>query len=183
MIGLRTVAMLVLGMGMSVALCAPVMAQQGGGGRGGRGGGQRFDPAAMRERMQQQLKEELGVNDDEWKVLQPKLDKVQQARMADRAGGGRQRFGGRQGGGGDGAAAPAPAADTGPQSPLASAARELRDVLDNKDSTAEQIKGKLQAYRDARAKADADLIAAEAELKELLTARQEAVLVSRGMLK
>ena len=181
MAGIRTVLMFVLGLAMAVALSSPVMAQQAGGERGGRGGGQRFDPAVMLERMQQQLKESLGVNDEEWNVLQPKIEKVQQVQMADRFGGGRQRGGGRPGGEPDGAVAPA--ADTGPQSPVATASRELREAVDNKDSTPEQIKAKLQALRDARAKADAELAAAQAELKELLTARQEAVLVSRGILR
>lgn len=189
MVGSRTVLMFVLGLGMAGALATPAMAQAGGGGggggggRGGRngggaggaGGGQRFDPAAMMQRREQQLKESLGVTDEEWTALQPKLQKVQEAQMAVRAG---TMFGGRGGRGGGG-----PAADNATtQGPYAIAASELRTTLDNKDSTPDQIKAKLQALRDARDKANADVTAAQAELKSLLTARQEAVLVSQGVL-
>src|SRR5689334_10941585 len=41
-----------------------------GGGRGGR------DPAQFREQMKSQLKDLLGSTDDEWKILEPKIDKV-----------------------------------------------------------------------------------------------------------
>ena len=71
-----------------------------------------------------------------------------------------------------------------PQSPVAeNASRELRETLDNKDSTPDQIKVKLQALRDARVKAHEELVAAQAELKELLTARQEAALWRQGTLE
>ncbi len=175
MIGSRAVLLFVLSLGMAGALSTPAMAQAGGGGGGGGGGGrQRMDPAQMRERMMTQLKEALGATDEEWTALQPKVDKVMTAQQASRGGG----FGGF--GGGRGGAAPA---DNAPQSPVASASKDLQDVLGNKDSTPEQIKVKLQALRDARTKAHTDLVAAQAELKEVLTARQEAVLVARGMLE
>lgn len=188
MVGSRTVLMFVLGLGMAGALATPAMAQQGGGGGGGRGGrgggaggagggGQRFDPAAMMQRREQQLKDSLGVTDEEWTALQPKLQKVQEAQATLRAG---TMFGMRQRGGGPGGGGPA--ADTAPQGPVAIAAAELRTTLDNKESTPDQIKAKLQALRDAKDKANADVTAAQAELKSLLTARQEAVLVSQGVL-
>src|SRR5687767_941262 len=48
---------------------------QGQGGQGqGRGG---FDPTQMRQQQAQQLKEELAASDEEWAVLQPKIEKVQ----------------------------------------------------------------------------------------------------------
>ena len=191
MIGSRTVLMVVLSLGMAGALSTPVLAQAagGGGGRqrgggagggaGGGGGRQRLDPAQMRERMMTQLKEALGATDEEWTALQPKVEKVMTAQQANRAGGG---AGGRRGGAGGGGAGAAPADNT-PQSPVAAASKDLQDALGNKDSTPEQIKVKLQALRDARTKAHTDLAAAQAELKEVLTARQEAVLVARGMLE
>ena len=69
------------------------------------------------------------------------------------------------------------------ESAVAKASQDLRTALENKDSTPDQIKAKLTALRDARAKAKEDLTKAQAELKELITVRQEAVLVSRGMLE
>jgi len=147
----------------------PAFAQQDGG--GGRQGGQRFDPAQMRERMQERIKETMGATDDEWKVLQPKIEKVQTLQFSQRGGFG----GGRRGGAGGGA-------DQQPTTPVGIASADLRTVLENKDASADVLKQKLQALRDAREKAKQELVAAQAELKELLTVRQEAVLVSMGML-
>src|SRR4051812_15337221 len=59
------------------------------GNRGGRGGGN-FDPAKMREDRVGRLKDDLSASDEEWKVLQPKLMKVEEARWASFSG-----FGGR----------------------------------------------------------------------------------------
>src|SRR5689334_15110354 len=50
--------------------------QSGGGGRGGRN----FDPAQMRQRMEERLKEALGTSDEEFKALQPKIENVMKAR-------------------------------------------------------------------------------------------------------
>lgn len=54
--------------------------------------------------------------------------------------------------------------------------------MENKDSTAADIEPKLKAFRDAKAKAQADLVAAQAKLKEVLKVRQEAQLVQMGLL-
>jgi len=74
----------------------------GGGGGGGGGGRGNFDPAQMRERMMERYKEVLEVNnDDEWKALQPLVEKVTEARMQSMAGMGRGMFGGPRRGGND----------------------------------------------------------------------------------
>ncbi len=51
-----------------------------------------------------------------------------------------------------------------------------------RDATAEEINAKLTAYREARDKARQTLAAAQKDLKDVLSQRQEAVLVSMGML-
>jgi hypothetical protein len=61
--------------------------------------------------------------------------------------------------------------------------QSLRDTLDNKDASAADIDSKLKALRDAREKSRAELAAAQKDLKEVLTGRQEAVLVVNGMLE
>jgi len=135
---------------------------------------QNRDPAAFRERMMTMIKERMGATDDEWKVLLPKIEKVQTAQRNSRGGffgGGGGRGGNR---GGDAAAAD--------QSPTQKASADLRTVLDNKDASADDIKAKLAALREAREKGKAELAAAQKELKEVLTQRQEAVLVTMGML-
>lgn len=135
-----------------------------------------FDPAAFKQQRLDRLKEQLSATDDEWKVLQPKIEKVMDAQMAGFGGGfGRGGRGGNNGG--------AAAADAPPPTPTAKAQQELRTLLENKDASADDIKAKLAALRDARAKTKADLEAARKDLKEVLTQRQEAVLVTNGMLE
>jgi len=131
-----------------------------------------FDPAQMRERFMNSIKEQLKADDDEWKVLSPKIEKLMTAQRDARAGGG--GFRGRGGGGGG---------DNQPTTPVAKASADLRTALDNKDTPAEDIAKKLAALREARDKARADLAAVQKELKEVLTQRQEAVLVTMGMLE
>jgi hypothetical protein len=56
----------------------------------------------------------------------------------------------------------------------------LRQAVDGGDNG--QIKEKLTALRDARAKARQELATAQAELKELLSVKQEAQFVMMGIL-
>jgi hypothetical protein len=142
------------------------------------GGGGNFDPAAFRERMLNDIKDRLGATPEEWTVLQPKVDKVMTAQrnaMGGRMGGFGRGRGGNNGGGGN---RPNPFGD----SPASTAAKDLGDALDNKDTPPEQIATKLKALRDARAKAKTELEAAQKDLQGVLTPRQEAVLVANGML-
>ena len=66
---------------------------------------------------------------------------------------------------------------------MGKASADLRTALENKDTPADQINAKLTALREARDKARAEVAAAQKELKEVLTPRQEAVLVTMGMLE
>ncbi|HUW35597.1 MAG TPA: hypothetical protein VM223_28635 [Planctomycetota bacterium] len=144
----------------------------GGGGRGGRGG---FDPARMREMLNTRMKEALKVNDEEWKALQPKVEKVM-TMSRELTGGGMRMAGGRRGGN-------QPAADNAePQSLLVKAQADLQATLDKEDASADEIKTKLTAYREARELAKQELAKAQAELRELVTPRQEAQLVLMGYL-
>lgn len=143
-----------------------------------------FDPAQFRERMMNNIKERLGATDDEWKVISPKVEKVMTAQRDARGGGGGfggfgggGRRGGGGGGGGGGAADQQPTTETG------KASADLRTALENKDTPADDIAKKLAAYREARDKGRAQLQASQKELKEILTQRQEAVMVSMGMLE
>ncbi len=158
------------------------------GGERGRGN---FDPAAFREQMNQRMRERLGASEEEWKVLQPRIEKVTTAQRnySSRGGG----FGGFTGGGGPGGGrtrgpgggeggATAGAAPTQPESPVAKAASELRAITENKEAAAADVKAKLDAYRAAKAKAKDELAAAQKELIELITPKQEAILVSMGTL-
>lgn len=152
-------------------------------GRGNRRGGGNFDPAQFRQRMEERMKEQLGTTDDEWKVLQPKLEKVMTAqRDSGRGFGGGGMFGGRGGRGGQRGGDQARPNSDRPESKVMKARNDLQTVLENKSASSDEIKSKLKAYREARDAARADLAAAQKELKEVCSVRQEAVLVDMGML-
>lgn len=127
----------------------------------------RRDPKEFRAQMEKHMKEMMGVTDEEWQAIQPRLEKVLKASRQIQ--GGMFARHGRAGAGQE-------------ESPVAKAAQEMRKALENKDTSADVIKEKLAALRAAKEKAKAALVAAQKELRELLTQRQEAVLVSVGLL-
>ncbi len=69
-----------------------------GGNRGGNRGGRNFDPARMQEMMLQRMQENLGISNEDWAVIKPKVQAVMQAQMKTRAGGMMGMMGGRMGG-------------------------------------------------------------------------------------
>src|SRR3954452_24081804 len=150
----------------------------GNGGNNGRNrGGGKFDPAQMRQRMMDRLKEQLGATDEELQVLQPRIEKVWQLQR-DMGGGGRGFFRGNRGPNNNNND------NTGQATtPVQERMRELQTLLDNRDTPSEQIKSKLAELRDARTKAKEDLTKALTELRDVLTQRQEAVLVTMGVLE
>ena len=167
-----------------------VVAQPGGGGQGGQGGGRQgrgnFDPAQMQQRMMERYKEVLEVtSDDEWKAIEPRVQKVMDLRRESFSGMGRGMFGGGRGprGGGDNAQP----ADQGKQprggmfgtpSPETEA---LQKAIDSKASKAE-MKAALEKYVASRKAKQAEMEKAQASLRELLTPRQEAIATLNGLL-
>jgi hypothetical protein len=169
-----------LGFAMVIAILAmsagSAFAQNQNNGQARGQGRGNFDPAQMRERMMTRIKEQLGATDDEWKAIEPKVDKVMTAQRESRGGFGFGGFGRGGGGGGGGA-------DQQPTTAVGKASADLRTTLDSKDSAPETIAKKLATLREAREKARKDVADAQKELKEILTQRQEAVLVMNGMLE
>jgi outer membrane murein-binding lipoprotein Lpp len=105
----------------------------------------------------------------------------------DSFGRGRDGFGrGGRGPGGFGRGGPGPGGPPGFGGPGGNAVTrklaELRTALADPNSTSEQLTEKLDAVRSARAKAKTELAAAHKDLLQLLTADQEAVLVSLNYL-
>lgn len=141
-----------------------------------------FDPQQMRERMTSRLREQLEVKDDaEWQLIQERLEKVMTARRESMMGGFGGGFGGRMGGmrpGGDNQDGPrrGPGMGNNPE------AEALQKALESKASN-EEIKSKLAKLRDARKAKEAALEKAQNELSEVLSLRQEAILVSMGVLR
>jgi hypothetical protein len=154
----------------------------GGGGGNGGGGGGGGNRGNFRQQMQDRLKTALGMTDDEFTAVQPKIEKVQQLQreamggMFGRGGrGGRNRGGDNNNGGNGGQDAN--------QSAVQTASADLQKTLDDKDAKPEDIKDKLEALRTAKKAAKEDLGKAQDDLKSVLTQRQEAVLVEYGMLE
>ena len=149
--------------------------------------GRRGPPdAAQIQQFQQQrmdrLKEQLEVTDEtEWKAIQPLIQKVtdsQRAAFSDMArgrfGGGRTRGGdnppGDQGGRGGGFfGAPSPEAEA------------LQKAIDGKASKSE-LKTALENYQASRKAKQAELEKAQADLRKVLSMRQEAIATANGLL-
>jgi len=187
---------ILLGAALLVLAGGKSLAQPGGpGGAGGFGGqgGAPMDPqqiqAQMQARAQQFFRDQLAVtNDEEWSVIEPRLTAVTQLKTESvmsgmgalrslMGGGGRganaQAGGGRRAaGGGGGLAALAP------PSPEATA---LQAAIDDQ-APKEELKAALAKLRESRKRKLAQLEAAEEQLRQVLTVRQEAILVSLGLL-
>jgi hypothetical protein len=152
--------------------------------------------------MSDRIKTALKATDDEWAVIQPLLQKVQDVQRAQTAGrfgalaggfggggGGGGRRGGFGGGGGPGGGGPGgPGGGGGAPlttgtSPIAVASAALGTALASDATSPDEIKDKLQALRDARKSAATDLEQAREDLAKVLTLRQEATLVQMGLLE
>jgi chromosome segregation ATPase len=60
---------------------------------------------------------------------------------------------------------------------------ELQTAIQTKDTPADTLKAKLEAFRAAKTTAKADLQKAQDDLKSVLTQRQEAVLVVNSIVE
>ena len=156
----------------------------GGGGGGGQGGGDQngggmrrnrgnFDPAQMQQRIMDNIQDQLGfTNDTDWEAVKPLVQKVLDARREVGFGGMRALFGRpRGGGGGGGQGGPRGGgmfgAQPGPEQ------EALQNALDA-NAPASQIKDLLAKYKKVQKAKQAKLEAAQADLKSVLTSRQEA---------
>jgi chromosome segregation ATPase len=179
---MRTRATLaVLATVLVLGLSALVLAQQAGGQDSGSGrdrgrsrGG--FDPAQWRQDRLDRMKDELGAKDDEWQVLQPKVEKIMKLQMESFA----SRLSGRRDRGSD------RGSDRGrsemADSAVGKASADLRSALDDKSIAPEEIAKRLATLRQARESVKQEMAKAQQEVKELLSQRQEAVMVMNGML-
>ena len=182
---------------VGMAFAQPTRRSEGErGGRGGRGGfgGRGGSPEDFRRMLTERLKEQLDVGDDEWKIIEPRLTKVATLQR-EVAGGGRGGFGGfsgfgrggeagRRGGGGRGG----PGGQRGggesarEMNATQAASQALREVLEKDDASPDEIRAKLTALRAAKESARQKLAAAQKDLRDVLTLKQEAQLVLFGQL-
>ncbi len=177
---------------MAAALCSGAslgLAQQdnnqgnNGGNRGGGGGGRgNFDPAQFQQRMMERTREDLEVKDDtEWKALEPLVQKVMDLRRESFSGMGRGMFGGRRGGGGGGGGADQGGRRGGPFGQASPEAEALQRAIESKASNSE-LKAALAKFVESRKAKQAELEKAQAELRKVLSVRQEAIATSSGLL-
>lgn len=135
----------------------------------------------FRRRMAKRLQERLNVNDEEWAVLEPHIEKVTQLQFSTRVGFGRgfgrHSRGGRAFGGprGHGAGQPEPSA-------VQQRTEALRELLEDNSTANEQIAKGLTELRKAREEARAELDKARKALRNLVTLKNEAYLVVMGLL-
>lgn len=144
-----------------------------GGGPGGPGGGN-WDPAQMRQRMMERMREQFAVKDDaEWKLISERIEKVNDARRESMMRGMGMMFGGGRGGRGPG----------GQGGGEAMPEQEALVKAIEANASSDEIKSKLNKYREALKAKEAQLTKAQDELREVLSAKQEAQAVLMGLLK
>lgn len=150
-----------------------------------------FDPAQMRERMMTRLREQMDVKDDaEWKAIEGQIGKVMDARR-DTMASEFSMFRGMRGSRSTDSSSSSSSASSdqgssrrrggffGEPSPEVEA---LQKAIDDKASS-DEIQAKLAALRKSNKEKQAKLDKAQADLKAILTPRQEAVAVLDGLLK
>jgi small-conductance mechanosensitive channel len=117
--------------------------------------------AWQRQQAVESLKDQLGLSDREWAVLKPRIQVVYDLVHP----------------------APRPIGKSdAPRTEAELRSRELREVLQDPKAPVDQIKARLTALRAAKERAVQQLINARQGLRQLLTLRQEALLVLNGLL-
>jgi hypothetical protein len=174
----------------------------GGGGFGGPGGGRGFDPSQLRDTMLQNARDQLEVKDDaEWKVIGDQVSKVLDAQQGaingsakiltllrrnnnNGNGNGNGGFGNGNGnGGGQNAGQARRAGGMGGLFGAASTPEDeaLQSAIDRGASPAE-LKTAIQKVEAVRKQKQDALDKAHADLRALLTPRQEAIAITLGLL-
>ena len=155
--------------------------RQAGGQGGQQQGGGNFDPAAMQQRMLDRVQTELGfTNDTDWDAVKPLVQKVMEARMAVGFGGGRMMGGGRNRGGQGGQAGQPGGNNRGGFGQTSPEQDALQKAIDD-NAPSSQIKDLLAKYKVSQKAKQAKLEAAQADLKKVLTTKQEAQAYLAGL--
>ena len=116
---------------------------------------------AERRRAVDDWKGRLGIPEAEWPVVRPRLEAVYDL------------------------VRPMPTGlgpNTAPRSEVERRSRELRTLLQDAGPAVDEIKAKVAALRSAKDKARQERLAAQERLRQIMTVRQEALLVLDGLL-
>ena len=156
-----------------------------------------FDPSQMQKMIEDRLKEQLDISDEEWTVIGPKVIKVVTLSFQSRGNPiGAMRmilpFGNRPGRPGDQGTSDRqnrsqrrnmmPDFLGAGESEVDTAMEELQTILENKNADPKLIKQAVTKVRRAKEKGQREAATAKKELRELLSVRQEAFLISMGLL-
>lgn len=164
---------------------------QEAGGQMQRGQGRtQMDQAERQQQMIQRYQELLGMSDEEWAVIGPYVLKVSSLSSSSSTRGSAMRtlMGNRRN-----TSQEEDGQDTAQNQDRAQRTREtsqqdenleaLETLLEDENATTDEIKAKLSNLRKARQADKQELAVAQKELRELLTLRQEAMLVVMGLLE
>lgn len=139
----------------------------------------------------QQTREALDMSEEEWGLIGPMINAIQQMQREEQVVSSGQAFGGRGGQQGNRGGRGGDNADRGDRggpelseaaTAIQAASTELRELLEDDASTAAELKDALKQLRDARTALSTTITAAQEDLRGLLTTRQEAQLVAQGVL-
>jgi hypothetical protein len=148
---------------------------------GPRGGGRgNFDPAQFQQRMMENIREEMGVtNNEEWVVIQARVQKVMDARRDVAPGGFGRMMRPRRNQDNNGDNGPGGRRGMFGGTPMPEM-EALNSAIESK-VPAEQLKSTMDKYRVARKAKELALEKAQLDLKSILTVKQEAVALSLGL--
>jgi hypothetical protein len=159
-----------------------------GGDRGGDKGGDRgkrgnFDPAEIQKRIMEGVKERLGFKDEaEWTAVQPLVQKVFDLRRETLASGfSGFRFSSRSGSDGKSSSRSSSEGSRSPWFTPSPEAEALQKAIDD-NAPAAQVKAALEKFRATKKDKEAQLAAAQEDLRKVFTARQEAQATLMGLL-
>lgn len=159
-----------------LALGAGTLQAQDNGGGGGRGPGGGWDPAAMQQRMMDNIRDQLNfTNDADWSAVQPLVQKVLEARRDVGFGGMGRMFRNNRNGGGNGNR-------RGGMFGQSSAEEQTLQKAIDEDAPAAQIKDLLAKYQAAQKDKQAKLLQAQTDLRAVLSTKQEAQATLLGLL-
>jgi hypothetical protein len=117
--------------------------------------------AWRRQKAFEDLKDQLAISDREWPVIKPRLQRVYDL-VRPRP--------------------PAMGRNERPKTEAEQRSRELSDLLRDEKAEVAQIKASLTALRAAKERTVQELIKARQSLRQVMTLRQEALLVLNGLL-
>jgi hypothetical protein len=144
-----------------------------------------FDPAQMKQDMLDRLRDQMAIKDDqEWQAIEPKISKVIDTGRDVMMMRGRGMFGGRRRNrnNGDENGGDNQRPRRNPFGEPSAAMEALQKAIDDKAPSAE-IKTKLAAVRAEFKEKQAKLLAAQEDLRGVLTPMQEAVATVNGLLQ